>query len=132
MIIPDTHTLIWLWVGDSKLGTEAKQVLDEALRDGQIVVSSFTFWEVALLRARNRIDFPEDVSAWRRELLEQGLTEIPVDGEIGIRANSLQDFHPDPADRIIVATALDGHRLVTADERILDWSGDLDRLDARR
>ena len=57
--------------------------------------------------------------------MEQGLIEIPVDGEIGIRANALQDFHPDPADRIIVATALNGRRLVTADERILDWSGDL-------
>ena len=85
-----------------------------------------------MLITKGRLDAPEDVSAWRHELLEQGLVEIPVDGEIGIRANSLQDFHADPADRIIVATALDGHRLVTADERILDWSGDLDRLDARR
>ena len=36
------------------------------------------------------------------------------------------------ADRLIVATALGGHTLVTADERILSWSGRLDRLDARR
>ena len=47
------------------------------------------------------------------------LTEIPVNGEIGIRANNLPNFHPDPADRIIVATALEGHRLLTADELIL-------------
>ena len=39
---------------------------------------------------------------------------------------------PDPADRIIVATAMRGHRLVTADERILALSGSLDRLDARQ
>ena len=38
---------------------------------------------------------------------------------------------PDPADRIIVATALEGHRLLTADDLILRWSGGLDRLDAR-
>ena len=44
---------------------------------------------------------------------------------------TITDFHADPADRIIVATALGGHRLVTADERILAWSGNLDRLDAR-
>ena len=53
-----------------------------------------------------------------------------MDGEIGIRANGLKNFHADPADRIIVATALYGHRLVTADRRILDWPGDLYRLDA--
>ena len=72
-----------------------------------------------------------DIGSWRRELLGQGLIEIPVDGDIGIRANTLSDFHADPADRIIVATALYGHRLVTADERILAWGGSLARLDAR-
>ena len=56
---------------------------------------------------------------------------IPVDGDIGIRASALADFHADPADRIIVASALRGHRLVTADERILAWAGYVDRLDAR-
>ena len=51
---------------------------------------------------------------------------------IGIRASGLDNSHTDPADRIIVSTVLDGHRLVTADERILAWSGDLPRLDARK
>ena len=73
---------------------------------------------------------PDDVALWRREQLGQGMVEIPVDGEIGVRAAAMVDFHADPADRIIVATALGGHRLVTADERILAWSGNLDRLDA--
>ena len=85
-----------------------------------------------MLRTKDRLDYPDDVTAWRRELLGQGLIEIPVDGDIGIRANALAGFHADPADRIIVATALGGHRLVTADERILSWSGNLDRLDARQ
>ena len=84
-----------------------------------------------MLVAKGRERFPEDVSNWRRDLLGQGLIEIPVDGDIGIRANALADFHADPADRIIVATALNGHRLVTADERILSWPGSIDRLDAR-
>ena len=58
------------------------------------------------------------------------MVEIPMDGKIGIRAASLDDFHGDPADRLIVATALAGHRLTTADQRILDWSGKLNRLRA--
>ena len=85
-----------------------------------------------MLRAKNRLDYPDDVTAWRRNLLGEGLIEIPVDGDIGIRANALANFHADPADRIIVATAQRGHRLVTADERILAWTGSLDRLDARQ
>ena len=46
--------------------------------------------------------------------------EIAVDGGIGIHAVGLADFHADPADRLIVATALRGHILATADEKILD------------
>ena len=72
-----------------------------------------------------------DIGSWRMDLLREGLIEIPVDGDIGIRANALADFHADPADRIIVATAMGGHRLVTADERILAWAGSLARLNAR-
>ena len=84
-----------------------------------------------MLKAAGRIEFPEEVALWRREQLTQGMVEIAVDGEIGIHAVGLADFHADPADRIIVATALRGHRLVTADGNILDWSGKVSRLDAR-
>ena len=65
-------------------------------------------------------------------LLNEGLVEVPVDGEIATRAGSLHDMHGDPADRMIVATALAGHQLVTTDRRILVWSGRLNRLDAAR
>ena len=58
------------------------------------------------------------------------LPQLLVDGEIGIRANALANFHADPADRIIVATAMNCHQLVTADRRILDWSSGPRYLDA--
>ena len=132
MTIADTHALVWLWTGDDRLGPGSRQAIDGALQDGELAVSAMTFWEVTMLRAKGWLDFPEDVRAWRRELLDQGLIEIPVDGEIGIRANELPDFHADPADRIIVATAMNGHELVTADRRILDWSGQLRCVDAAR
>ena len=56
--------------------------------------------------------------------------EIPIDGEIAVRAVGLVNFHADLADRLIVATALAGHRLVSSDHRILGWSGSVNRLNA--
>jgi len=79
---------------------------------------------------KGRLEFLLDLDAWRRELLDQGLIEIPVDGVIAARAGLLVDMHGDPADRLIVATALQGHQLVTADRRILDWPGLVSRRDA--
>ena len=84
-----------------------------------------------MLKQKGRLRLHEDVGLWRREQLEQGVIEIPVDGEIAVRAGSLPDVHGDPADRIIMASALEGHRLVTADQRILDWPGTLSTVDAR-
>ena len=80
---------------------------------------------------KGRLDFLLDLSAWRQDLLNMGLIEIPVDGSIAARAGLLLDIHGDPADRLIVATALTGHQLVTADRAILGWPGPLKSMDAR-
>ena len=130
MILLDTHVILWLRTGDERLGLLARHEIDRAWQSGELAVSSISFWEVAMLKSKSRISFRENLGQWRRVQLEQGMVEIPVDGKIGLRAAGLTDFHPDPTDRLIVATALEGHRLVTADKRILDWSGKLDRLTA--
>ena len=131
MILLDTHVLLWSRFGTEHIGPNCRQSIERALQEGEMAVSAFSFWEIAMLRSKGRISLLRDIGSWRMGLLESGLIEIPVDGEIGIRAYDLPDFHADPADRIIVATALDGHLLLTADDRILEWRGDLNRLDAR-
>ena len=132
MIILDTHVMLWLRLGVPRLGTNARREIDQAWQSNEVGVSAISFWEVAMLKDKGRIRFPMDVGRWRREQLAQGLIEISVDGEIATRAGLLPNMHGDPADRLIVATALAGHRLVTADQRILDWSGQLNRLDAAK
>ena len=77
-----------------------------------------------------RLDLLADTEAGRRDLLAQGLVELPVNGLIGVRAGLLPGLRGDPADRLIVATALEGYRLLTADAHILDWPGKLNRIDA--
>ena len=79
---------------------------------------------------KGQINVGLSLEAWRKALLDDGLIEVPVDGGIAVRAGLLEDIHGDPADRIIVATALEGHTLVTADGRILKWPGHLDRMNA--
>ena len=85
-----------------------------------------------MLYEKGRLELLVDIGTWRVSLLNEGLIEVPVDGEIAARAGLLPDMRGDPADRIIVATTLDRHRLVTADRRILEWPGRLNRLDATK
>jgi len=131
LILLDTHVLIWQEQGDLRLGAQTRRVIARALQEDRAAVSAISFWEVGMRVQKGRLDLLFDLGVWRRDLLERGLIEIPVDGGIASRAGLLPNIHGDPADRIIVATALEGHQLVTADGKILRWPGPLGRLDAR-
>lgn len=132
LILLDTHCLVWMDQADARMGRAARRVADAAIEAAELAVSVISFWEIALLVTKGRLRIGESVSRWRRDLLERGIVELPLAGEACLAAVQLQDFHADPADRFIVATARAvGGTLITADEKILVWPGALDRLDAR-
>ncbi len=85
-----------------------------------------------MLAARGRITLTVAAELWRADLLQAGIHEVSLDGRLGLIAAQLPNFHKDPADRFIVATAIH-HRavLITADANILDWRGELSCQDAR-
>ena len=131
-VLLDTHVLVWLLEDYSQLGRRAAHRADTAARTGVLLVSAITFWEVALLAMRHRVTLAQTVAGWRRRVLDLGIEEISVSGDIGILATELEGLPADPADRIIAATAsTQGAVLVTADQKILDWKGQLARHDAR-
>lgn len=131
MILLDTHVLVWFWHGQSDLGHRARETIEREWQAGNAAVSTISLWEAGMLHEKGRIQLPAEPSAWRASLLREGLVEIPVDGAIAARAGTLRDIHGDPADRLILATALEGHQLITGDTRLLEWPGDIARLDAR-
>jgi len=83
VIILDTHALVWMDAGDSSLGKQTIQTVDQALADDLLAVSAISFWEVGMLVNKGRLsmDFPPDV--WRSDLLSRGLIELPMDGKAG-------------------------------------------------
>ena len=131
-VLLDTHVLVWLLGGDDRLGRQARELADMAMREDGLLVSAITFWEVAMLVQRHRLALTQPVASWRQKVLELGIAEVPLSGDIGILATELADFPPDPADRFIAATAVArGATLITADQGILSWNGLLTFHDAR-
>ncbi len=132
MILLDTHVLAWADNDERKLGPKTKALINRRWSRGEVAVCAMSFWEVALLHARRRLELPLPVHEWRVELLAAGLLELAVDGNAGIRAVHLGGLPNDPVDRLIVATALEhGAVLVSADERLLQWQHPMPRQDAR-
>jgi PIN domain nuclease of toxin-antitoxin system len=132
VILLDTHALIWLAEDNPKLGPRAARLADSALARGELLVAAVSFWEIAMLAAKRRLVLAAPPAAIRRRSLEQGIRELALNGTVAIEAAELAGFHGDPADRMIVATALSvGATLLTADDTILGWSGQLRTHDAR-
>ena len=125
MIVIDTHVLVW-WVSDpSALSAAAKRAIKSALsKDGEVLISSISAWEVAMLVEKDRLVLSMDVESLLHEVSQiEGVRFIPLDNEIAIKSTVLPgSFHKDPADRMIVATARKlAVPLVTADEKILHY-----------
>ncbi len=133
MIVLDTHALVWLAEGSPKLGKKSRLLMDEALKAENLFVSVISFWEVAMLVEKRRLEMHMSVDAWRKSLIENGLKEVALTGDMAIYSAQLNNFHGDPADRMIVSTAISlTATLCTADEKILSWNQSLMRLDARQ
>ncbi len=125
MIVLDTHTWIW-WANETGQITEAQRdaIVQERRQIGAIGISAISLWEIAMLAERQRITLHADALSWlRRSLAYPTVHLLPLTPEIAVRAYRLPEpFHRDPADRILVATALEHScSLVTSDARITDY-----------
>jgi len=56
VLLLDTHTLIWLMFGDSKLGEEALAAIRRACAEDRASISAITPWEIGVLVSKKRID----------------------------------------------------------------------------
>ena len=121
MIVLDTHALVWWVTGDAELSANARAAIKKELNGGAIIVSSISAWEIAMLVAREKLVLTVDVDAWLGAVAEIEVVRfVPVNNEIAVKSVSLPgEFHKDPADRMIVATArVLAVPLVTKDEKM--------------
>ncbi len=118
MIVLDTHAWLWWASQASALSRKAEREIRAAKRIG---VSAVSCLEVAVAEARGRIELDRPALLWLEEALSLPRVELlPLTPAVAVRASRLdRDFSGDPADRVIVATALlESARLVTRDSRI--------------
>lgn len=102
-VVLDTHVLLW-WKADRRgLSAAARRRLEET---PELLISPMTFWEVAMLVGKERVALDRPTAAWARDVLaDSRVALVPVSPEIAIGAAELIDFHGDPVDRVLAATA---------------------------
>lgn len=124
MIVLDTNVLIW-WISDSgKLSRKARKIIEEAEKKKAIYISSISVLEIHVLVKKGKLRLNTLADNWLEKIENLSYVHfVPIDNKIAVQSVKLDSFeHKDPADRIIIATALNiGAKLVTSDKKILDY-----------
>jgi PIN domain nuclease of toxin-antitoxin system len=123
-ILLDTHILVWLLEDSERIGEPVHAQIQHAADEDCLFVSAITPWEISMLVAKARLRLGQDVSEWLGAALNlPGIRLEPLSLAIAVASTRLPwEVHPDPADRILLATTrhLDA-TLITADQQILDY-----------
>lgn len=131
-LLLDTHVWIWSQEAVDRLGGKAQARLADLEQPS--FVSAISTLEIGRLIARGLLRFQQTFPGWSADSIrELDAATLDVTHEIAREAYNLPgNFHADPADRILVATArLHDLTLVTADDLILNYR-QVKSFDARK
>ncbi|MDR9415980.1 MAG: type II toxin-antitoxin system VapC family toxin [Gracilimonas sp.] len=123
MILLDTHIWLWWLSGDNLISSDERQALDQYALRNELCISSITIWEVEILDRKGKLSFSPNFELWMQKILNiDSFKILPIQTDVIMAQRSLpEDFHGDPADRLIAATSIKtGNPLATKDQRIID------------
>ena len=126
MIVLDTHVWAW-WVEEPERlsNMQIAAISDQENDDNGIGICATSLWEIAKLVEYGRIHLSYDLPDWfELALAYPGVHILGLTPTIAIESTTLPgDFHRDPSDQIIVATArLNNCPLITSDDRIVAYT----------
>ena len=129
-LLLDSHVWVWVVGDERRISSKALKQIRAAAKHHGLAVSGISFWELALKAAKGVLDLRPDAREWlTRAAARPGIGVIDVDRDILVRSAELQWSHRDPADRILVATALYYDlRIATADDPVIDYGSANRRL----
>ena len=116
----DTCAILRLATGLGELSERALGAIADA---SAVFVSPISLWEIALKTRNGNLVLPNDPSEFFNDVVENyGLTVAPLSLEVMARSVALPPVHKDPADRFIIATALENNlTVVTTDRRFEEY-----------
>ena len=119
-LLLDTHIWLWSLLEPSRLGRKTRAALVNA--KSELWLSPISVWETLILAEKGRIELSPTPAQWVVQALKQSpLRQATLTHEVALESRRLNLSHQDPADRLLVATAVVYDlKLVTSDEKLLE------------
>lgn len=128
-ILIDTHIMLWQFDGPLSSMSDASVPLITRCsrgggRKGGIFASDISVWELGNKTAKKQLILRMTLPAWVAAVEKApGFSFLPIGRNVLLASTSLTDAHGDPADRILIATAiLYEIPLLTADASIIEYA----------
>ena len=115
-LLLDTHVWLWRLLDPERLSAPAERAISDPR--SELILSPISTWETLVLARKGRVELTPSPGEWVLDALRRsGPTAAPLSHGIALRSEALDGFaSEDPADRFLVATALELElALVTAD-----------------
>jgi len=103
-ILLDTHAAIWFITNDQKLPVKSKALISNP--ENSCFVSIATLWEMGIKYSLGKLILHTELDRIFEIFSETGFLLLPIKREHVLLNSTLEYYHRDPFDRIIIAQAM--------------------------
>jgi PIN domain nuclease of toxin-antitoxin system len=120
-LLLDTHALIWFFNGDKQLPEKSVELIKNL--DIRCHVSIASIWEIAIKLSLKKLELNESFEEISKNMRLYEIELLPITFEHIQKLLTLEFFHNDPFDRIIISQGLvENLTIVTKDENFPKYS----------
>lgn len=121
-LLLDTHILLWLVTDSPLLSSKARAMIEDV--NNTCLFSPVSISEISQKHKKHPDRLSFDGEAARAEFLSVGLCELPLTAKDAAEADSLELFHGDPFDRMLLAHAKSERIKIVSHDRQFQQYGD--------
>jgi PIN domain nuclease of toxin-antitoxin system len=117
-ILLDTQAFIWFVENDKQLPVKIKKEIEDT--DNTIIVSIASLWEMTIKMTLNKLRLGCEIQDMIEKVYHNGFEIMPILPDHIIKLSTLEYFHRDPFDRIIISQALSENIIIVSSDKIFD------------
>ena len=116
----DTHAFLWFINGDTLLSDKARTIIENPAHDRY--VSTASFWEMAIKLNLGKLELDMSFGDLYHEVDKNGFTLLPITIAHTEKVISLDLYHRDPFDRMLICQAMvDNLTVISADSKFYNY-----------
>ena len=121
-LLLDTHILLWLVTDSPRLSSKARGMIEDV--NNTCLFSPVSISEISQKHKKHPDRLSFDGEAARAEFLSVGICELPFTATNAAEADSLELFHSDPFDRMLLSQAKSYRIKIMSHDRQFPQYGD--------